>query len=99
MRRYGEIDAAVPRFEQSSPRCTHCHRPVRPTVHTREGWKVDHYLLWTGAVEPAVYRRDEGGPAIEYLRLVSIDLVVTCADCHARPEVRASLLFPEERED
>lgn len=77
-------------------RCSHCGRAVRPTTHTRESWRVDHYLLHTGEVEPAVYRRDEEGHAIEYLRLVRPELVVTCADCYAEPAVRAARAFPEE---
>lgn len=76
--------------------CSHCGRAVGPTVHTRDGWRVDHYLLHTGEVEPAVFRRDEFGPPIDYLRLTSYRLVVTCAECHARADIRAQLLFPEE---
>ena len=83
----------------SDLRCSHCGRPVRPTLHTRDHWSVDHYLLWTGPVEPAVFRRDDDGSAIEYLRLVRPELVVTCADCVARPEVRDRLRFPAEEED
>jgi hypothetical protein len=71
---------------------------VRPTVHTREGWRVDHYRLWTGPVEPAVYRRDEEGLGLEYLRLLRPELVVTCTECARRPEVLAQLRFPEEEE-
>jgi hypothetical protein len=81
---------------EHSPRCTHCGRPVGPTAHTRDGWRVDHYVMHSGEVEPAVYRRDEFGPPIEYLRLVSYQLVITCSECYARPEIRRTLLFPEE---
>ena len=80
-------------------RCTHCGRPVQPTTHTRESWRVDCYLQQTGEVEPAVYRRLEEGTGIEYLRLVRPELVVTCADCYRRPDVRTARLFPEELED
>lgn len=68
-------------------------------MHRREVWHVDHYLQHTGEVEPAVFRRDEEGNPIEYQRLVRPALVVTCAECYRRPEVRAARLFPEEIED
>ena len=83
--------------QEQAPRCAHCGRPVGPTLHTRDSWRVDCYLLHTGEVEPAHYRRDEESGPIEYLRLVRPELVVTCADCYALPEVRAARLFPEER--
>lgn len=71
---------------------------MQPTLHTRDGWKVDSYLLQTGDVEPAVYRRSEDGPAIDYLRLVRPRTVITCVECHTRPEIRDGLLFAHERE-
>jgi hypothetical protein len=67
-------------------------------MHTREGWRVQRYLLHTGDVEPAVYRRNDEGMAIEYMRLLRADLVVTCAECYRRGDVRDQRLFPEERE-
>ena len=90
-------DVSLP--DQTVLRCSHCGRPVRATTHTRESWRVDFYLLHAGDVEPAVFRRDEEGIAIPYLRLVHPQLSVTCAGCYGREEIRASRLFPEELEE
>ncbi|HYD47601.1 MAG TPA: hypothetical protein VEB21_04605 [Terriglobales bacterium] len=77
--------------EAPSPRCHHCGAHVQPTIHTRDGYRVGFYELYTGAVEEVTHSDELDGP-ITFQRLVRPEYLVTCADCYRRPEVR------EERE-
>ncbi len=71
------------------PRCAHCGRPVRQTVHTRSQYRVDFYELHTGQVEESTIRHGEDGPVEVYQRLLVPELVITCAECYRDPEVQA----------
>jgi len=83
-----------PAFESHGdpPRCDHCGRLVKETVHTRSSYRVDYYELHTGPVEPATLRHGEDGPVQIYQRLLVAERVVTCSDCYQDPAVQ------EERE-
>ena len=71
---------------------------MHETVHTREGFRVGFYELYTGDVEE-VHRASEVEDPLYFQRLVRPRYMVTCATCYARPEVRAErdLLFFTER--
>ena len=73
---------------ESSLRCSHCGRAVRETLHTRDSWRVDYYLLHTGDVEQTTLVRDEWGGAVSFLKLIRPEDVITCADCYRDPAVR-----------
>jgi hypothetical protein len=71
-------------------RCHHCGREVGETRHTRSSYKVDHYTLYTGEVEPVTrVRGDDTDEVITVLKLVRPMVFTTCADCYRRPEVRS----------
>ncbi|GIW41092.1 MAG: hypothetical protein KatS3mg076_1669 [Candidatus Binatia bacterium] len=70
-------------------RCTHCGRAVRETMHTRETWLVDYYVLVGGAVEAVSVAGEDGEKPTTYLRLVDAERWVTCRDCYVRSEIRA----------
>jgi hypothetical protein len=66
---------------------------VHETLHTREAWRVDYYLLHTGEVEPATMMRDDDRGLISFVKLIRSEDVITCVDCYGNPRVRS------ERED
>jgi hypothetical protein len=81
-------------------RCTHCGREVAETLHTRSSYHVDYYQLHTGDVQPTtVARPDDPGGTVTILKLSRVYVVVTCADCYRRPNVRQereALFRPEQ---
>jgi hypothetical protein len=74
---------------KAPPRCNHCGRVVRETLHTRSSYRVDYYGLHTGDVEPVKLSRGDDLPPLTVLKLLSASEVVTCADCYREPRVRA----------
>lgn len=77
--------------EQGRLRCNHCGRAVRETLHARESWSVDYYLLHTGEVEPTTLASEALGGVISFLKLIRPIDVITCADCYRDPAVRGDL--------
>ncbi len=67
--------------------CSICKREVKPTVHTREGYKVDAYRLYTGEVAPVTVK-DEKDEEIKFLKLESPCIVVICTGCFEKAEVK-----------
>jgi hypothetical protein len=80
-------------------RCTHCGRTVHETLHTRESWSVDYYLLTTGEGEMTTIAGDDAVAPISFLKLLTHEEVVTCQDCYRLPEIREQreLRFRPER--
>ena len=74
---------------RGEPRCAHCGRRVRETVHTRSDYRVDYYELHTGAVEESSFRHGEDGPVQVYQRLLAPEWVVTCVDCYRDPAIQS----------
>lgn len=61
-------------------------------MHGPRSYRVDYYLWFTGDTEPTVIKSTDGEVKDKvYERLVRPRLVVTCADCWAKPEVRSVL--------
>jgi len=62
---------------------------VRETIHRRSGYSVGYYLMRTGrTAEVSLRGNDEEDEAVTFLKLVSLEEVVSCADCYAKPAVR-----------
>ena len=87
--------------QPASLRCHHCGRAVAETTHLRTSYRVDHYTLYTGEVEPVTRIREDTDETVTVLKLVRPIVITTCADCYARPEIRAErdcLFRPEDAE-
>jgi hypothetical protein len=70
-------------------RCDHCGRAVHATQHTRSGYTVDYYSLFSGHGEVTAFSGDDRLRAT-YVRLLDRFDVTTCADCYRRAEVQAA---------
>ncbi len=69
--------------------CNYCGRAVRETIHRRSGYSVGYYLMRTGTTaEVSLRGDDEEDEVVTFLRLVSLEEVVSCADCYAKPAVK-----------
>ena len=60
--------------------CNLCKRAVKPTVHTRENYKVEAYRLYTGRVAPVVIK-EEGDEDRKFLKLENPCIVTICDSC------------------
>ena len=67
--------------------CSICKREVKPTIHTREGYKIDAYRLYTGEPAPVTIK-DERDEEIKFLKLERPRIVVICENCFKKPEVK-----------
>lgn len=69
--------------------CNYCGRAVRETIHRRSGYSVGYYLMRTGpTAEVSLRGNDEEDEVVTFLKLVSFEEVVSCADCYAKPGVK-----------
>jgi len=72
--------------------CTYCGRPVRETIHRRNGYSVDYYLMRTGVTaEVSLRGNEEDEEVFTYRRLVKPEEVITCSQCYQKPAVRQDL--------
>lgn len=72
--------------------CFHCGREVRETTHTPKGYRVDYYLLHTGRTEWSFLKDPkEEAPPLHYLRLTQPVDIISCTDCHAKPQIQKRL--------
>ena len=69
--------------------CSICKRKVNPTLHTREGYEIDAYRLYTGEVVP-VSVKDEKDEEIKFLKLERPRIVVICRNCLDKPDVKGA---------
>jgi hypothetical protein len=60
-------------------------------VHTRGGYRVDFYSMYTGDVESCSMSTDEGERTLTFQKLVRGEEVATCVECYRDPEVRHGL--------
>ena len=73
-------------------RCHHCQRLVRPTIHLRDGARVDYFRTWTGQPREEAYEDTRAGHgSVQVLRVDSLRQIVTCQDCWLKPEVQRDL--------
>lgn len=72
--------------------CFHCGREVSETAHTQKGYRVDYYLLHTGRTEWSFLKDPkEDLPALHYLKLSRAVDIISCTDCHAKPQIKKLL--------
>jgi len=85
--------------EANTARCVHCGREVKPTRHTRTGYRVDYYSMHTGESEPGTLLNEDGSVEMVYQKLLHAREIITCVDCYARAEAQAERerLFRPER--
>jgi hypothetical protein len=72
--------------------CNHCGREVEQTLHWQKAYRVDYYLLHTGATEWAYFVNPKfDAPPVRYRKLIQPRDIITCIDCYALPHVRRRL--------
>jgi Fe-S-cluster-containing hydrogenase component 2 len=71
--------------------CHHCQRLVVPTMHGRNGARVDYFRTFTGAGRVEMHEDPKTDSLIRVVRVDELKEIVTCRTCWTRPAVRAKL--------
>lgn len=67
--------------------CDLCKRTLSPTMHTKDGFRVEAYRLVTGETIP-VSMRDENDEEIKYMKVQNPRTVMLCDVCLKIEEVK-----------
>jgi len=70
--------------------CFKCKRHLDPTTHTRNGYKVEAYLLHTGRAAPVVMV-EEGDEERKFVKIEDPRIVTICDKCIKKVDVKEAI--------